>query len=134
MMSTNGAIGLKNIKFAWVFLVLFTVFGAFLEVKLLDEEWAAQFDLPKRQLWRSTHVHGLLLAFLNMFYGLMIDNANLSDKQKRAGSAHAILGAVVLPLSLLFAGFFPLARYLAPVGGLAVIFAGALIAYGYLKK
>jgi len=134
MTQDQNLIGIKNIKFAWVFLVLFTVFGAFLEVKLLDEEWAAEFTLPQRRLWRSAHVHGLLLAFLNMFYGLMIDKANLTDKQKRAGSAHAILGAVVLPLSLLFAGFFPLARYLAPVGGLAIIFAGALIAYGYLKK
>ncbi len=124
--------GRANIKFGWIWILLFTIFGGFLEIKLLDTVWAEQFLAPTRALWRSAHVHGLLLSFYNLFYGLMIDKTNLSDRAKRGGSIHAIIGAVVLPLALLFSSFFYPLRYLAALGGLAVIASTAVIAKGWI--
>jgi len=125
-----AGIGRANLTFGWIWILLFMAFGGFLEMKLLDEAWAAQFLEPTRALWRSAHVHGLLLSFYNLFYGMLIDNANLSERAKRGGSVHAIIGAIVLPVSLFLSAFYPPSRYLAALGGLAVIGSAAVMVKG----
>jgi len=127
-------IGRANIRFGWLWILLFTVFGGFLEVKLLDEVWAEQFLAPTRALWRSAHVHGLLLSFYNLFYGIQIDRTNLSERAKRGGSVHAIIGAIVLPVALFFSAFYQPLRYLAALGGLAVIASAAVMVKGQLER
>jgi hypothetical protein len=125
-------IGRVNIKFGWLWILIFLIFGGFLEIKLLDTLWADQFLAPTRALWRSAHVHGLLLSFYNLFYGLMIDKTNLSERAKRGGSVHAIIGAIVLPSALFLSSFFSPLRYLAALGGLAVIASTVVIVKGWL--
>jgi hypothetical protein len=125
-------IGKSNIRFGWIWILVFTVFGGFLEVRLLDTAWAEQYLDTTRSLWRSAHVHGLLLSFYNLFYGLMVDETNLSDRAKRGGSVHAIIGAVVLPLALLFSTFYSPLRFLAALGGLAIIASAVVILKGWL--
>lgn len=129
----DNNIGQANIRFGWLWILLFTVLGGFLEVKLLDELWAEQFLAPTRALWRSAHVHGLLLSFYNLFYGLMIDKTKLSDRAKRGGSVHAIIGAIVLPSALFLSSFFNPLRYLAALGGLAIIASTVVITIGWFK-
>lgn len=126
-------IGRMNLRFGWSWILLFTIFGGFLEVKLLDEIWASQFLDQTRALWRSAHVHGLLLSFYNLFYGTHIDNTTLSDRAKRGGSVHAIIGAIVLPLALLLSAFFYPLRFLAALGGLAIIASTAVMVKGQFK-
>jgi hypothetical protein len=125
-------IGKANIKFGWIWILIFLIFGGFLEIKLLDSVWADQFLAPTRALWRSAHVHGLLLSFYNLFYGLLIDKTNLSDRAKRGGSVHAIIGAIVLPSSLFLSSFYSPLRFVAALGGLAVIASTAVIVKGWL--
>jgi len=127
-------IGRSNIRFGWIWILIFTAFGGFLEMKLLDEIWAGQFLAETRALWRSSHVHGLLLSFYNLFYGSQIDGVKLSDRAKRGGSVHAIIGAIVLPAALFFAAFYSPLRYLAALGGLAVIGSAAVMVKGQLAK
>ncbi len=129
-----AGIGRNNIKFGWIWILIFTAFGGFLEVRLLDAVWAEQFLAPTRALWRSAHVHGLLLSFYNIFYGIQIDKVNLTDKAKRGGSVHAIIGAIVLPISLLFSAFYPPLRYLTALGGLAIIGSAVIMVKGQLKS
>ncbi|MFQ5815863.1 MAG: hypothetical protein ACE5G7_05145, partial [Candidatus Hydrothermarchaeaceae archaeon] len=127
-------IGRANVKFGWIWILLFTAFGGFLEIRLLDEVWAEQFLAPTRALWRSAHVHGLLLAFYNIFYGIQIDGTNLTERVKRGGSVHAIIGAIVLPISLFLSAFYYPLRYLAALGGLAVIASAVVMAKGQLER
>ena len=127
-------IGRANLRFGWIWILLFTAFGGFLEIKLLDEQWAEQFLAQTRALWRSAHVHGLLLSFYNLFYGLLIDKTGLSERAKRGGSIHAIIGAVVLPISLFLSAFYYPLRYLAALGGLAVIGSAAVMVKGHLSR
>jgi hypothetical protein len=127
-------IGRSNIRFGWMWILLFTVFGGFLEMKLLDQVWAVGVLEPTRSLWRSAHVHGLLLSFYNLFYGAQIDKTNLSDRAKRGGSVHAIIGAVVLPIALFLSAFYNPLRYLAALGGLAIIGSAAVMVKGQLER
>ncbi len=126
--------GRANIQFAWLWVLVFTILGALLEVLLLSESWEADYLMPTRALLRSAHVHALLLSFYNFFYGMMIDGTRLTDRAKRGGSVHAIIGAVVLPIGLFFGAFFPPARLLSPLGGLAIIASTALMVKGYIGK
>lgn len=111
--------------------MVFLVVGIVLEGLLLSEEFGMKYGEKERELLRASHVHGLLLAFFNIFYGMLIDNAKLTERQKKAGSVHAIIGMFLLPLPLIFAGFIPALRYLAPIGGLAIIFAAFILFKGY---
>ncbi|MFQ5800595.1 MAG: hypothetical protein ACE5HH_02595 [Candidatus Hydrothermarchaeales archaeon] len=127
-------VGRANIRFGWLWILLFTVFGGFLEMKLLDEVWAGQFLAPTRALWRSAHVHGLLLSFYNLFYGIQIDRTRLTERAKRGGSVHAIIGAIVLPVSLFLSAFYSPLRYLAALGGLAVIGSAVVMVKGQFEQ
>ncbi len=103
-------------------------------MKLLDRVWSEQFLAPTRSLWRSAHVHGLLLSFYNLFYGAQIDMTNLTDRAKRGGSVHAIIGAIVLPVALFLSTFYNPLRYLAALGGLAIIGSAVVMVKGQLEK
>jgi len=128
------SIGQSNIRFGWIWILVFTVFGGFLEMKLLDAVWAVGVLEPTRALWRSAHVHGLLLAFYNIFYGIQIDKTTLTDKSKRGGSVHAIMGAIVLPVALFLSVFYSPLRYLAALGGLAIIGSAVVMVKGQPKE
>ncbi len=102
-------------------------------MKLLDDVWAVGVLEPTRSLWRSAHVHGLLLSFYNLFYGTQINNTNLTDRAKRGGSVHAIIGAIVLPVALFLSAFYNPLRYLAAFGGLAIIASAVVMVRGQFK-
>ena len=87
-------------------------------MKLLDDVWAVGVLEPTRSLWRSAHVHGMLLSFYNLFYGTQIINTNLTDRAKRGGSVHAIIGAIVLPVALFLSAFYNPFAISQPLAGL----------------
>ncbi|HDH28829.1 MAG TPA: hypothetical protein ENH13_06820 [Euryarchaeota archaeon] len=68
-----------------------------------------------------------------MFYGSHIDDTNLTDRAKRGGSVHAIIGAIVLPVALFLSAFYNPLRYLAALGGLAIIASAAVMVRGQFK-
>ncbi len=92
---------------------------------------------PLRGPHRLLHAHGALLAFLNIVYGLSIDNVALSDKSKKLGSILAVVGAVLVTLGFYFLQVMPLNAFGFPfrvVGGISLVVAIVIIAFGQLKK
>ncbi len=106
------------------------IFGFYLELKLANQQWFAEpFGIP-RQFYRSAHVHGNLLAVLNLLYALFIGTAALSDSLKRWGSYLMVAGSVLIPVGILVlaAGGPP---FLSPLGAISTILAVAIMAYGH---
>lgn len=135
-------VGVRNKKFGWLWLALFMVMGFIIEVKLgTDKEFMANSIGPEgslgftRELLRSAHAHGNLLAVVNILFAMNIDMTGLSDGLKNIGSWLAIIGAVILPLCLIGLAFgVQAAGPVASLGALALIAAIAIIAFGNFSK
>lgn len=128
------AIGDLNKKFGWTWVLLTLIVGVFITIKAADEAWLRSMT---RAYFRSGHAHMGLLAFLNLLYGLYIDNVPLAENVKRLGSILAVVGAIFTPLGI-FAGALLKEPLLIGagkgLGGAALIVAVAILAYGQLKK
>ena len=120
--------GKKNIIFGWSWLILFLILGFYLFLRAADPSWAGL----QRLAWRAAHVHGNVLAFLNILYGLTIDKTNLGSGLKQAGSWLAIIGAILLSGSLLLMPFFMQIALVEMIGGAVIILAVAIMIYGQL--
>ncbi len=86
---------------------------------------------------RLLHVHSALLAILNIVYGLSIDSVNLSDKTKRLGSYLAVAGAILVTFAFYFLQVSSLRSLAVPLrilGGISLVMAVLIIAFGQLKK
>lgn len=127
-------IGSVNITFGWVWALLFLLCGAFLSWKMKDPNWGTGETLVMSGYFKAAHVHGLGLAFLNIFYGLTIGKGGTSDRVKQLGSLLAIAGAVIFSLSLSLIPFMKFLEYLMPLGGLCVIAAVLIMVAGEFKS
>ena len=125
-------IGDTNIKFGWMWLLVFTMVGAGLEIWLGLSNFENESHV--RDMITQGHVHGLLLAFLNIFYGAQIDGTNLSKKAKKIGSICAVSGMIIMSLALLTSAFIDPLKYLAPIGGTLIIVSVAFMATGIFNK
>jgi|SRR3990167_3012668 len=118
--------GKKNLQFGWTWLLLFIILGFYLLLRVADPDWGGL----QRAFWRTAHIHGNLLSFLNIFYGLIIDKTGLSGWLKESGSWLAIIGVILFTGSLFLSPFVPNLRPVELVGGIAVIISVAIMAYG----
>ncbi len=85
---------------------------------------------------RGSHTHGLLMAFYNLIFGMLIDSLGLSDKSKRTGSIIAVC-ALLLPVGLGLRGLTEGSMIFAPValaGGVFFIISSLFIMTGVIKK
>lgn len=90
-----------------------------------------------RILNRYIHVHEGLLAFLNILYGLSIDDVPLSDNTKKLGSILAVVGAIFVTLSffvLMITSLSSIALPLRALGGLGLVVSILIFVVGELKK
>lgn len=133
-------IGSRNSRFGWLWLGLFLTVGLIIEVTLaINKEYAASYAGVEgtigftRELLRSAHAHGNLLAIINILFALYIDKITLSDGLKNLGSWLAIFSAVVMPIGMfgLAFGFIPAAA-LNFLGALAMITAVFILGFGNL--
>lgn len=133
--------GNLNRQFGWAWLAIFLTLGLVIELRLVtDPNYAANFAgteglALERELLRSAHAHGAILALLNLHYGLYIDKAMLGNGVKRAGSILAVAGAILLPLGLLGIVFIaePFGA-ISMLGGISLIISAAIQAVGHFKQ
>lgn len=120
-------------------IIIFGGIGGFLLGNTLDGAVKdGLYSIPfVRIFFRGSHTHGLLMAFYNLIYGLMIDRLALSDRSKRIGSVLAI-GSLLLPLGLGLRGLTEGSMAFAPlglIGGiLFMVSAGYLLAGAWKKR
>lgn len=128
-------IGDLNKKFGWIWLLIGPLMGLYI-ISQFSSLGAAYTEALRTQN-RLLHVHGALLAFLNIFYGLSIDSVLLSDKTKRLGSILAVAGAILVTLGFYFLQVAPLRDINQPfriLGGISLIAAIVIMAAGQFKK
>lgn len=148
------AIGDLNKKFGWLWLLIGPLMGLYItsQFSSLGAAYAAatrEVSIAGQNLTlymgetgirganRLLHVHSALLAFLNIFYGLNIDSALLSDRTKRLGSVLAVAGAILVTTGFYFNQVMPLRELGLPLrilGGISVVVAIVIMAAGQFKK
>lgn len=123
-------IGNKNVKFGWAWLLLFLILGFYLLMRVADPTWSGM----QRMVWKAAHVHGNLLAFLNILYGLVIDKTKIADWLKITGSWLAILGTISFTGALFLMPFLMQIAVFEIIGAAAIIIAVGILAYGQLSS
>jgi len=148
------AIGDLNKKFGWIWLLIAPLLGILITAMLNSR--GAEYSSVMREVTiagqnltlymgeafprvanRLLHVHSGLLAFLNILYGLSIDNVPLTEKTKRLGSILAIAGAVLVTFgfySIQVMSLSSLGFPLRVLGGISIVVAVLILAVGEIKK
>jgi Ni,Fe-hydrogenase I cytochrome b subunit len=129
-------------RMAGILLVVFptVVFGGFSLLNLLlhDPGYAAN---PLRQdLWRAGHAHAGVLLILSLVALRYIDDANLSERLKRAIRSAIPSTAILLPVAFFLSVLPPDATtpnpliYLAYAGAVILALALLVLGVGLLRK
>jgi hypothetical protein len=105
--------GRKNIVFGMaLFLVLGAVVGTPLTVDLFGGSMLTE---SQYQTWKVLHGYGIFLAFVNFFFGYLIDRLNMSKQQKEIASwsfvAAGLVGGIGRPILLLLSSPGGIASY-----------------------
>jgi hypothetical protein len=86
-------VGRKNIVFGMVlFLVLGVVVGTPLTVDLFGGSMLTE---SQYQTWKVLHAYGVFLAFVNFFFGYLIDRLSISEQQKEIASWSFVVAGLV---------------------------------------
>lgn len=131
-----------HIRFGWWSLLLFLVLGAALELFIgfqMASYVAAEND-TRRLMWRLAHVHGTLLSFIHLAYGLtLILVAEPALRSKL--TSNCLLGAsILLPIGFFLAGIqifdgdpgWPI--FVVPIGALMLLVAVFKIALAFRRS
>jgi len=106
-------VGRKNIVFGVVlFLVLGVVVGVPLTVDLFGGSLLTE---SQYQTWKVLHGYGVFLAFVNFFFGYLIDRLSISEQQKEIASwsfvIAGLVGGIGRPVLFLLSSPGGIARY-----------------------
>ena len=86
-------VGRKNIVFGVVlFLVLGVVVGVPLTVNLFGGSMLAE---SQYQPWKVLHAYGVFTAFVNFFFGFLVDGMNLDRRQRKIASWSFLIAGLV---------------------------------------
>jgi len=86
-------VGRKNIVFGVVlFLVLGVVVGVPLTVDLFG---GSMLTAGQYQTWKVLHAYGVFTAFVNFFFGYLIDQLIISEQQKEIASWSFLIAGLV---------------------------------------
>jgi len=89
----NVDVGRKNIIFGMVlFLILGVVTGLPLTVDLFGGSLMSD---SQYQAWKVLHGYGVFLAFVNFFFGYVIDRLSISEQQKEIASWSFVVAGLV---------------------------------------
>lgn len=127
-----------NVRFGLWALLAYLTLGLLLEgMHGLKVGWYLEFE-TRRLLWTLGHAHGVLLAVLNIGFGLMLElRHDPSARWQRVASACLLLSAVLLPGGFLLGGIYVFegdpgpAVLLSPIGGVCLFVAVLLAALHY---
>ncbi len=85
--------GRKNIVFG---MALFLVLGAVVGVPLtVDLFGGSMLTESQYQTWKVLHGYGIFLAFVNFFFGYVIDRLGISEQQKEIASWSFVVAGLV---------------------------------------
>ena len=147
-------IGDLNKKFGWTWLLIGPLIGLYItsQFNSLGAAYAAvtkEMSIAGQNITlymgetgirganRLLHAHSALLSFLNILYGLSIDSVLLSNRTRKLGSMLAVAGTILLTLGFYFLQVTSLREFGLPfrvLGGLSVVVAIAIMAFGQFKK
>jgi hypothetical protein len=121
-------VGRKNILFGiGLFILLGFGFGIPLSINLFG---GSVLTHEQYQSWKVVHGYGVFLAFINYFFGLIIDRLSLTDRQKELSSwaflIAAGLGGVLRMLLVMLSALSTFGIY-ASLGETVFIVLGTLI-------
>ena len=86
---TGVDVGRKNVVFGVVlFLVLGVVVGVPLTVDLFGGSMLTE---SQYQSWKVLHAYGVFTAFVNFFFGFLVDRMSLSRRRMRNRSTRSIM-------------------------------------------
>lgn len=118
-----------SIRFGWTALAVFALLGLGLESLHLVKAPEYMEVRLRRELWILAHAHGVLLALINVVFGLYA-SAGSGTTAGLSRAAQALrFGAVAIPVGFLLGGIGnsetdpSLAIILVPLGAIAVIYA-----------
>ena len=143
MILASYPIGHTNIVFGWLWMNLGFLTGLLLGLKveqfglntlLTGPTWLDGYDSVPRRLLRLGHIAFLMLALLNVVYGLFIDGSALSHGLKVVGSAAMIFGAIGVPILCIAAAFHRPVKVFLGIPATAVLIGNLLIAWGYVAR
>lgn len=123
----------------WVGLSLMAFFMAygFLLIYLRDfapdkEAWVAAYSSGKHFESRLAHVHGNLIALLNILFGYLILKLPVTGGAAKWGSWLA-LGGLLMPLGILGEVYFGLSPVFVLAGAASIAAATVTLAYGVAR-
>lgn len=123
----------------WVGLSLMAFFMAygFLLIYLRDfapdkEAWVAAYSTGKHFESRLAHVHGNLIALLNILFGYLILKLPVTGAAAKWGSWLA-LGGLLMPLGILGEVYFGLSPVFVLAGAASIAAATLTLAYGVAR-
>ncbi len=105
--------GRKNIVFGMaLFLVLGVAVGAPLTVDLFG---GSMLTGSQYQTWKVLHAYGVFLAFVNFFFGFLVDRLGISKQQKEIASwsfvVAGLVGGIGRPILFLLSSTGGIASY-----------------------
>lgn len=133
---TNVDVGRKNVQFG---IVLFLILGVVVGIPLtIDFFGGSILTTDQYQTWKVVHGYGVFLAFINYFFGLLIDRLALKRQQKEISSwsflIAGLFGGLIRMILVLFSSLNEFGVY-ASLGETAFITFGTLIfVRGQLKE
>ncbi len=123
---------------AWLSIAVWISFGLLLESLIGYRVPAYLNDPVRRELFRLAHIHGAFLSVVLLGASLCIDRLLVAPSLAAVWPLR--IGAVVMPLGFLLGGIWHfegepgLGIWLAPLGGLLVIFGVVNLAISALRK
>jgi hypothetical protein len=122
----------------WIGLAFWMSFGLLLEGLIGFRSPAYLADPVRRELFRLAHTHGTVLSILLLIAFVFLEMRSIDPPA--AGLWSLRIGAILMPVGFLLGGVWHYESdpgifiFLAPLGGLAIIFGVISIAVSTLKK
>jgi hypothetical protein len=89
----NAQVGRKNVVFGiLLFLALGVVVGTPLTIDLFG---GSILSADQYQTWKVVHGYGVFLSFINFFFGLLVDQLELTKQQKEVASWSFLLAGLI---------------------------------------
>jgi hypothetical protein len=132
----NADVGRKNILFG---IALFLILGVVMGIPLtIDFFGGSIFTVEQYQTWKVVHGYSVFLAFINYFFGLLIDQVALTKQQKEISSwfilISGVFGGVTRSALILLSSLHEFGMY-ASLGEVVFITLGtAIFLRGLLNK
>lgn len=118
--------GKKNIAVGLIVVALFMMYG-FILIYLRDfalgkEQWIAEYGIGKHFESRLAHVHGNLLAFLNIVIGYLLTSLPYPQKTANKISWLALTG-LLMPIGILMEVYFGAPPIFVLIGAASIFIA-----------